>query len=84
MCVKLRHDAKKGEPIETQRRSRWILVKNPLESPCASAHAFLTILNGSSHFLQEYPYLRHIMTQKLTKGASDINVNIFNGLYSPR
>ena len=47
-------DAKKGEHIETQRLSRWILVKNPLESPHASVHAFLTILNGSSQFLQEY------------------------------
>ena len=55
VCVKLRQDAKKGEPIETQRGSRWILVKYPLEKPHASVHAFLPTLNGSSHFLQVYP-----------------------------
>ena len=66
-----------------QRGSRRILFKYPLESPHASVHAFLPILNGYSHCLQEYPYLRHVMTQKLTKGASNINVSIPNGLYSP-
>ena len=75
--------AKKGELIETQHASRWILVKTLLNNPHASVHAFLPILNGYSHCLQEHPYLRHVMTQKLTKVASNINVNMFDRIYSP-
>ena len=40
VCVKLRQDAKKGESIEAQRGSRWILVQDPLEKPHANVHAF--------------------------------------------
>ena len=65
-----------------QGKSRRILFEYPLVSPHASVHVFLPILNGYSHCLQEYPYLRHVMTQKLTKCASNINVSIPNGLYS--